>query len=68
MKTFAALAPFAAALMLIAPVAGAATKHHRHLPQRAHAAYAGQPQVACTVAGCMPIPGGCHFTLYGNGR
>jgi len=60
MKTFAALAFFAAALMLIAPAVGAATKHHRHLSQSARSAYASQPQVACTVVGCMPIPRGCH--------
>jgi len=60
MKNFAALALSAAALMLIAPSAGAATKHHRPLSQSARGAYASQPQVACTVVGCMPIPRGCH--------
>jgi len=60
MKTFAAVASATAILLLMALPASAATKHHRHLSQSARGAYASQPQIAYTVAGCMPIPRGCH--------
>jgi hypothetical protein len=36
--------------------ASAAPKHKRHTK----AATASQPQIACTVVGCMPVPRGCH--------
>jgi hypothetical protein len=61
MKTFAILASLAAALVVAAIPASAATKHHRHyVSHAARGAYASQPQIACTVVGCMPIPRGCH--------
>ncbi len=60
MKTFAALVSIAAAFVLLAMPASAATKHHRHLSHSAHGAHASQPQIACTVVGCMPVPRGCH--------
>jgi hypothetical protein len=28
--------------------------------QKRHAAAAAQPQIACTVVGCIPVPRGCH--------
>jgi hypothetical protein len=37
--------------------ASAATKHQK---RHAKAATAAQPQIACTVVGCMPVPRGCH--------
>lgn len=35
--------------------ASAAPKHHKR-----HTAAAAQPQIACTVVGCVPVPRGCH--------
>jgi hypothetical protein len=35
--------------------ASAATKH-----QKRHTNAAAQPQIACTVVGCMPVPRGCR--------
>jgi hypothetical protein len=55
MKTFALIVGIAAALAFAAVPAGAASKHHR-----AKAARAAQPQIACTVVGCIPVPPGCH--------
>jgi hypothetical protein len=41
--------------------AGAASRHHRHhVSSAASRAYAAQPQIACTVVGCNPVPRGCH--------
>jgi hypothetical protein len=37
--------------------ASAASKHHK---RHTKAATAAQPQIACTVVGCMPVPSGCH--------
>ena len=62
----AAVAGFAAAP---ASAASSAHRHHHvrhhtiyrhHVPARAGGAYAYQPQIACTVAGCNPVPRGCH--------
>jgi len=36
-----------------------AYRHHA-IPERARHAYDYQPQIACTVAGCNPVPRGCH--------
>jgi hypothetical protein len=36
--------------------ASAAAKHKR----QTKAATAAQPQIACTVVGCNPVPRGCH--------
>jgi hypothetical protein len=59
-----------AAIGFVALPANAATTHHRHsyrhayrhhaIPARARAAYASQPQIACSVVGCHPVPRGCH--------
>lgn len=57
MKLVASIALTFALTFLTLP-ASAAT-HHRH-HHAARAAYASQPQVACTVVGCMPVPRGCH--------
>ena len=56
---------FALAATLFAPACvptTAAPKHHRHnhVSQTAAHSYAAQPQIACTVAGCAPVPRGCH--------
>jgi hypothetical protein len=37
--------------------ASAASKHHKG---HAKTATAEQPQIACTVVGCAPVPRGCH--------
>lgn len=55
MKT---IVPVVAAVVLALALipASAAPKH-----QKRHAkAAAPQPQIACTVVGCMPVPRGCH--------
>ena len=60
-----------AALGLAALPANAASTHHprrhrhhaavrHHVPAAARDAYAAQPQIACTVVGCQPVPRGCH--------
>ena len=36
----------------------AASKHHKRHTKAATAAQ--QPQIACTVVGCIPVPRGCH--------
>jgi hypothetical protein len=54
-----AFAPVVAAVVLALAVmpAGAASKHSkRHTKSNA----AAQPQIACTVVGCVPVPRGCH--------
>ena len=43
--------------VLIPLSAQAATKHRP--PART---YAPQPEIACTYAGCLPVPRGCHPT------
>jgi hypothetical protein len=61
MKTIVLIASAGAALALIAAPAAAKSKHHRHYVARsAPYAYASQPQIACTVAGCIPIPRNCY--------
>ena len=65
-----AVAALAAFGLAASPATAASSHHHhhhyrhhaayRHIPAQARRAYAYQPQVACTVAGCMPIPRGCH--------
>ena len=61
MKTFAFGLAIALSGLACLP-ASAASKHHRHhyVSQSARAAYAAQPQIACTVVGCAPVPRGCH--------
>jgi hypothetical protein len=61
MKRFVTIAAMAAAVSITALPANAAKKHHRHYyPRQGTQAYASQPQIACTVTGCIPIPRGCH--------
>jgi hypothetical protein len=51
----------AAVCAMGAAPADAASKHHRTKHTRSgYSAYATQPQIACTVAGCLRIPRGCH--------
>lgn len=61
MQRFVHLVTIAAAALLASAPASAAKKHHRaRVSPSAHAAYASQPQIACTVVGCIPIPRHCH--------
>jgi len=47
----------AAAVFALALPVGATPRHHKH---HGNDAAAAQPQIACTVVGCMPVPRGCH--------
>jgi hypothetical protein len=56
MKT---IVPVVAAVVLalaLVPASAASKDRKRH----AKSATAAQPQIACTVVGCMPVPPGCH--------
>jgi hypothetical protein len=66
MKTVATIVALAAFGFAALP-ADAASSHYRHhhyrhhaVSERAGAAYAYQPQIACSVVGCQPVPRGCH--------
>ncbi len=59
MKTFGLIVGLFAALAFAAAPASAAPKHHRAKTVRAGA----QPQIACTVVGCIPVPRGCHSEI-----
>ena len=56
MKT-SVLVVSAVVLALASMSASAAPTHHK---RNTKAATAAQPQIACTVVGCMPVPRGCH--------
>jgi hypothetical protein len=56
MKTFVPVVATAVLALLLVPASAASRHHSRH----AKAAAAGRPQIACTVAGCMPVPRGCR--------
>jgi hypothetical protein len=58
MKTLALAMSIAVVSALACLPAEAASKHKRH--HAADRAYAAQPQIACTVVGCAPVPRGCH--------
>ena len=45
------------ALVLALALVPANAKDHKRQTKSATAA---QPQIACTVVGCMPVPRGCH--------
>jgi hypothetical protein len=52
----------ALAVLVIPVAAQAATKHHctHHMSQQARGSYAAQ--IACTQAGCLPVPPNCYPT------
>ena len=61
MKTFAlGLAVILSALACVPAEAASKHKRHHHARPAAARAYAAQPQIACTVVGCNPVPRGCH--------
>jgi hypothetical protein len=47
----------AVVLALALTSASAAPAHNK---RQTKAAIAAQPQIACTVVGCIPVPRGCH--------
>ena len=47
----------AVVLALALMLASAAPRHHK---RHTEAATTAQPQIACTVVGCIPVPRGCH--------
>jgi hypothetical protein len=56
MKTIVPIV-MAVVLALALMPASAASKHHKSKTKPTTAA---QPQIACTVVGCSPVPRGCH--------
>jgi hypothetical protein len=49
--------PVVTALVLALALMPANARDHKRQTKSATAA---QPQIACTVVGCMPVPRGCH--------
>jgi hypothetical protein len=56
MKTIATVVSAVVLALALVSASGAPAHHKRHTK----AAAAAQPQIACTVVGCMPVPRGCH--------
>ena len=56
MKPIVLVVSAAVVLALASMSASAAPMHKRHTK----AATAAQPQIACTVVGCIPVQRGCH--------
>ena len=56
MKTIVPAVAAAALALALIPASAVPVHHKRH----AKAATAAQPQIACTVVGCIPVPRGCH--------
>jgi hypothetical protein len=59
MKVLAITIAVVSALAILCAPADAA-KNHRNKHHGAQKTYAAEPQIACTVGGCMPVPRGCH--------
>jgi hypothetical protein len=56
MKTIGPIVSAVVFALALVPASAASTHHKRHTK----AAAAAQPQIACTVVGCIPVPRGCH--------
>jgi hypothetical protein len=56
MKTIVPIVTAVVLALALMPASAASTHHKRH----SKGAAAAQPQIACTVVGCMPVPRGCH--------
>jgi hypothetical protein len=56
MKTIGPVVAAAVLALALIPASAEPVHHKRH----AKAAAAAQPQIACTVVGCIPVPRGCH--------
>jgi hypothetical protein len=54
MKTIVPVVTAVVLALGLMPASAAPTHHKRHTKA------ATQPQIACTVVGCMPVPRGCH--------
>ncbi len=57
MKTIVLFATAAVLALALMPAGAEPVHHKRHAKA---AAAAAQPQIACTVVGCIPVPRGCH--------
>jgi hypothetical protein len=55
MKTIVSVGTAVVLALALMPAGAAAKQQKRHAK-----AAAAQPQIACTVVGCMPVPRGCH--------
>jgi hypothetical protein len=55
MKTIVSVVTAVVLALALMPASAAPKQQKRH-PKAATA----QPQIACTVVGCMPVPRGCH--------
>ena len=55
MKTIVPIVTAVVLALALMPASAASTHHKRHSKGAA-----AQPQIACTVVGCMPVPRGCH--------
>ena len=56
MKTIVPVVTAVVLSLALMPASAAPKNHKRHTK----AATAAQPQIACTVVGCIPVPRGCH--------
>jgi hypothetical protein len=56
MKTIVPVVSAVVLALALVP-ASAAPKHHK---RHTKVATTAQPQIACTVVGCIPVPRGCH--------
>ena len=56
MKSIVPVVTAAVLALALIPASAAPMHHKRHTK----AGTAAQPQIACTVVGCMPVPRGCH--------
>ena len=56
MKTIVPVVTAVVLALALMPASAASSRHNRH----SKAATAAQPQIACTVVGCIPVRRGCH--------
>jgi hypothetical protein len=56
MKTIGPVVAAAVLALALIPASAEPVHHKRHTK----AAATAQPQIACTVVGCIPVPRGCH--------
>src|SRR5262245_46042267 len=56
--TMKTIVPVVTAVVLALALMPASAKDHKRHTKSATAA--AQPQIACTVVGCIPVPRGCH--------
>ena len=56
MKTIVPMVTAVVLAIALTPVSAETSHHKRHT----RTATNPQPEIACTVVGCMPVPRGCH--------